>query len=251
LTAQINSTQQEAAQLRKQVFDLITAKQNESNGIEALIEKADSWMPKLKSLLNLGGERLTEVVHGRPRKWWEEIAIQIVPPVVQSIAPTIPMIIDRMGRPAVNGNGNNGMNGNLQQQPQLPQGQPAAAANPVQQLQVKVGNFLGANIKPLQKHFEDYRAGKLIDPDDPDSKIDGEDFAAWVVEYHGADILRDARSLGSAQIMQMFRQSPYWPAIQPHEAKLAEFLDQVLSYSPEPDNEGQEGLIDLSEGQEA
>jgi hypothetical protein len=252
LTAQINSTQQEAAQLRKQVFDLITAKQNENTGIEALIEKADSWMPKLKGLLNLGGDKLTEVVHGRPRPWWQDLALQVVPPVVQSFAPVIPMMIDRMGRPAVNGNGMNGMNGAAPQQQALPQGQqPQQPPNQMQQLQIKVGNFLGANIKPLQKHFEDYRAGKLIDPDDPDSKIDGEDFAAWVVEYHGADILKDARALGSAQIMQMFRQSMYWPAIQPHEAKLAEFLDQVLSYSPEPEQENEEGTIDLSQGEEA
>jgi hypothetical protein len=221
--------------------------------LETLLEKSDTLIPKLKGLLNLGGDKLTEVVHGRPRKWWEELALQIAPPLVQSIAPTIPMMISAIAQPRSNGmNGNNGINGIPQQQQQaLPAGQPAAAPNPMQQLMTRVGNFLGANIKPLQKHFEDYRSGKLLDPDDPESKTDGGDFAAWVIEYHGADILRDARALGSAQIMQMFRQSMYWPAIQPHEAKLAEFLDQVLSYSPEPEGENEGGTIDLSEGQEA
>ncbi len=230
----------------------LRAKSN-ANGftLESLLERSDTLIPKLKGLLNLGGDKLTEVVHGRPRKWWEDILIATVPPIVQSVAPVIPIMIDRMGRPPAPMNGN-GMNGTAApaQQALPPSQQQQVPANPMQQLLTKVGNFLGANMKPLQKHFEDFRAGRLSDPDDPESKIDGVDFAMWVTEFHGEEILKDARALGSAQIMQMFRQSMYWPAIQPHEAKLAEFLDQVLSYSPEPEAEG-DGPIDLSGGQEA
>ena len=72
----------------------------------------------------------------------------------------------------------------------------------------------------------------------------------WVCDYHGEEILKDARALGTAQIMQMFRQSPYWIHMQKNEAKLAEFLDQALQYSPEAEPEP-EGPIDLSGGQDA
>ena len=50
--------------------------------------------------------------------------------------------------------------------------------------------------------------------------------------------------------MQMFRLSPYWIHMQKNEAKLAEFLDQALQYSPEAEPEP-EGPIDLSGGQDA
>ena len=76
LTAQINASQNEAQQLRSQIFDLIKARSAEpknTNSIEALLDKADTLLPKLKSLLNLGGEKLTDVVHGRPRPWWQEL----------------------------------------------------------------------------------------------------------------------------------------------------------------------------------
>ena len=124
LTAQINYSQQEAAQLRKQVFDLITTRQNETNGIEAIIEKADSWLPKLKGLLNLGGDKLTEVVHGRPRQWWQELVLGVAPPLVQQFAPFIPMMVTAgLSRNGANGNGMNGnvVNGAAPQQQHYPQ----------------------------------------------------------------------------------------------------------------------------------
>jgi hypothetical protein len=218
--------------------------------LEDLIDKSDAWMPKLKALLNLGGDKLTEIAHGRPRQWWQELLLDIAPPLISNLAPTIPMMIGAFTAPAIRPAAN-GMNG--QQQPQapaaLPAGQPAQT-NPMQALQMKVGGFLGANIKPVGKFFEDFVSGKLTDPSDPESKTDGVDFAMWVCDYHGEEILKDARALGSAQIMQMFRQSPYWIHMQKNEAKLAEFLDQALQYSPEAEPEP-EGPIDLSGGQDA
>jgi hypothetical protein len=218
--------------------------------LEEFIDKSDTWMPKLKGLLNLGGDKLTEIAHGRPRQWWQELLLDIAPPLISNLAPTIPMMIGAFTAPAIRPAAN-GMNG--QQQPQapaaLPAGQPAQT-NPMQALQMKVGGFLGANIKPVGKFFEDFVSGKLTDPSDPESKTDGVDFAMWVCDYHGEEILKDARALGSAQIMQMFRQSPYWIHMQKNEAKLAEFLDQALQYSPEAEPEP-EGPIDLSGGQDA
>lgn len=251
LTAQIQSSQNEAQQLRKQVFEMMQANGgNKGITLEMIIEKADVLLPKIKGLLDMGGNKLTEVVHGRPRQWWQEILLESVPSIVQNLAPTIPMMIAGFTRPTIGPPAVNGMNGAAQPQAQaaLPAAQPAQA-NPMQALQIKVGQFLGANIKPVQKFFEDFVSGKLTDPTDPESKTDGVDFAMWVCDYHGAEILKDARALGSAQIMQMFRQSPYWPAIQRNEAKLAEFLDQALAYTPEAEAD-QEGPIDLNGGQE-
>ena len=243
LTAQIQSSQNEAQELRKQVFELIRKEQAQPQGntLEQMLEKADVLLPKIKGLLNMGGDKLAEVVHGRPRAWWQELLLDIGPPLMQNIAPAIPMMVGAFMRP------NNQQNGQPapQMQPQLPAGPPTG----VQALQIKVGQFLGSNLKPLQSFFEQFIAGKRTDPEDPESTVDGWDFADWVREFHGEEILKDARSLGSENIMQMFRQSPYWPAIQPHEAKMREFVDQILRYEA-PAEEETDGPIDLSGGGE-
>ena len=253
LTAQIQSSQKEAQDLRGQVFQLIQ-KQTENSGkamtLESLIEKSDTWMPKLKGATQSRGRQAyrdgarpaAAMVAGTTARY--RPAAHFKP---RAHHPYDDRRIHRTRiRPAANG-----MNG--QQQPQapaaLPAGQPAQT-NPMQALQIEGRAVPGGNIKPVGKFFEDFVSGKLTDPSDPESKTDGVDFAMWVCDYHGEEILKDARALGSAQIMQMFRLSPYWIHMQKNEAKLAEFLDQALQYSPEAEPEP-EGPIDLSGGRDA
>ena len=120
--------------------------------------------------------------------------------------------------------------------------------DPLLPLKQRVGGFLGANLSAVQSYFEGYVKGTPSDPDDPDAGImNGEDFAIWVSQGN-PDILKDARSLGSANIIAMFQQTPaIWNAIAPNEAKFRQFLYQVLAFAPEEEEEKEEGLVDLTE----
>jgi len=219
-----------------------------TGGLEGLIDKWDKISPKLTNLLGLAGDKAADVVHGRRRPFYEEIALSLAPqlgPGLNSLLGAAAGYLMGGGQrqalgappPVVNANG----------QAALPA--PAAPQDPLQPLRQKVGLFMQSNIKPLQKHFEDFIKGTPRDEDDPEmGKKDGGDFAYWVNESFGMDDLKAARELGSANIKAMFQQSPYWPAIAPYEAKFSEFLDQVLSFQPDEDEKEEDGKpVDLTE----
>ncbi len=239
---QTENAQNEAKELRQQIFQLIKEQKGANNdGIENWIEKLDKLAPKLQNLLGLAGEKATEVVHGRRREWWQDILISVAPPLANSLAPVLPMLAGAfMGarpgqqQPALQANGNGA-------RPPAAPGQPAVAAaapqpgqpNPIEQAAARVGQYLTVNMRPMQTAFESFLKGEPRDTDEPDQgKVDGSDFAAWIMDNHGPEILADARSLGSGNILQMFRTSPYWPALQAHEAKLLEFLDGIIRFDP-------------------
>lgn len=82
-------------------------------------------------------------------------------------------------------------------------------------------------------------------------EVDGGGFASWVAEG-SADVLKDARALGSERLLAIVKTAPEWPTMQPYEAKLIEFIDQVISWQPEaaePDDE--EEITDLTGGSPA
>lgn len=243
------------AETRRLQEQLAAKKPDGDSSFEGMLDKLEKIAPKFSNLLGLAGEKATDIVHGRRRPWFEELAISAVP----QLAPGINTLIgaaasyfltpkgglgappQQQALPAPQANGNGNGNGQPQQQ----------TADPLQPLRQKVGAFLQGNLKPMQKYFESYVKGELSDPDDPESKIDGEDFAIWVDDAFGDEILKDARSLGSANIVAMFQAAPViWTAIAPYETKFREFLDQVLGYRsiPEPTDSGEEGKpVDLTE----
>jgi len=235
MTQQVQSSQQRAEKLEAQVFALLQqrAEPVKADTFETLLEKADVLIPKLKSLFDISGEKVAEVVHGRKREWWQDLVLQVAGPLANSIGPAIPMLF--APRPTQQ------IPGTASVPAALP---PPAAPSPEQQ---RVGAFLSSNISPMQKYFEDFVQGKPIDPDEPNEKTTGGDFAAWISQYHGDAILKDARTLGSGQILQMFRQSPLWAQLQAYEAKLSEFLDQVLSYQPEPPDAENDSEVKIAE----
>ena len=223
---QTESAQNEAKELRQQIFQLIKEQKGANNdGIENWIEKLDKLAPKLQNLLGLAGEKATEVVHGRRREWWQDILISVAPPLTNSLAPVLPLLAGAF----------------MGARPPVAPKQPAVAAaapqpgqpNPIEQAAARVGQYLTVNMRPMQTAFESFLKGEPRDTDEPDQgKVDGSDFAAWIMDNHGPEILADARSLGSGNILQMFRTSPYWPALQAHEAKLLEFLDGIIRFDP-------------------
>lgn len=236
---------------RKLMRELRENQSKQNSGVDEWIDKLDKVAPKLQSLLGLGGEKLTDVVHGRRKLWWEELSTEAIKAFAPGLNSLMAAGAQRMLAPPPP----NGLNGAPASPPPAgalspgqapPAGaQPPNPNDPMHQLRTRVGSFLGANMGPLQKHFE---ASLKNVPYDPEG-ADGWDFASWVYEGHGPQILQDARSLGSAQIAEMFRQSPYWQFIKPNEAKFAEFLDQVLKFDPPPP-EIPEGPADLTGDEE-
>jgi len=122
--------------------------------------------------------------------------------------------------------------------------QQPAPQSPIQAAQARLMDFLMGNIKPMQKHFEDFLARNTRDDG---SKVDGSDFAYWIWEFHGEDPLKDARTLGAGNILASFKALPLWPAIAPYEAQFTEFLDGVLKFEPPSEDDGQpESAEDIS-----
>jgi hypothetical protein len=120
--------------------------------------------------------------------------------------------------------------GDLPVAPQQP-----AQPSPLQAVHSRLIGFLMANIKPMQRFFEDFVSGKLVDGE----AIDGGDFAYWIYDFHGEEPLKDARTLGAATILASFKALPFWPQVAPYETKLAEFLDQVLKFEPPDEQENE------------
>jgi hypothetical protein len=247
---QIDTSQTETKELRQELREVLKERQTkpDGDGLESLIDKLGVLAPKLKDLLGLGGEKLTDVVHGRRRPWYEELAINAVPQLAPGINTLLGAAASYFLTPRGNGLGAvPAPNGAAAALPPA-NGQPPAPADPLEQLRQKVGGFLGANIMPLQKHFEAFVKGAPRDEKDPAEGIqDGSDFAFWVFDNFGPQILQDARALGSANITAMFKASPYWAAIAPEQAKFTQFLDQVLSFQPDEPEPGQEAKpVDLT-----
>ena len=255
LTTQIQASQQEAQQLRTQVFELITKQSNQQpagDNLESILMKAKTIIPELRSLFDIGGEKVAEIVHGRNRPWWQDMLTQFLP----SLAPGMNSLMSAGAQALLTPRGTGiGLGAPPpQQQAALPapaNGQPQQQAppDPLLPLKQRVGGFLGANLSAVQRYFEGYVKGTPSDPDDPDAgAMNGEDFAIWVSQGN-PDILKDARSLGSANIIAMFQQTPaIWNAIAPNEAKFRQFLDQVLAFaSDEEEDEKEEGPVNLTE----
>jgi hypothetical protein len=75
------------------------------------------------------------------------------------------------------------------------------------------------------------------------SENNGGDFAQWIFDAVGEAPLVDARAMGTPGILTLFKAAPQWPMMQPHEAKLTQFLDQALAWKPDafmPEDEGDE-----------
>lgn len=246
---EIKAEREETRRLQKEIRDAAEKRQQSDGigGINGIIDQLDKVAPKLANLLGLGGEKLTDVVHGRRRGFWEELALQTVPKFAEQIGPLVPMIASRFLTPNGAGLGMPAPNG--APHAALPPGAPPPAPDP---LHVKVSQFLGSNLGPMQKAFQAYMAGEERDPNDKEQgKRDGTDFAAWVEEYHGEQYLKDFRALGSANILAMFKATPgLWSQLQPYEVQLTSFIDQVLSYELTPAEVPPAGPVDLSEEEE-
>lgn len=243
MTAQLAASQQETQQLRQQVFQLIQAKAQEKGNsavdvVKEIINEAETLFPKIKGLFSSFTEGATTVVHGRARPWWQDILVQTVPDLSRSVAPILTGVATRM------------MTNPAAQLPALPAANGAPQPNPAQQSPVnqaaaQLMNFLSTPrvLQKCQQYFTDFVSGKQ----DQGVPVDGEDFAYWIYDAWGPEPIQWARMVGLGNILALMKQQPYWVQIQPHEAKMVEFMEQVLrSEPPEEDQPQDENETDLT-----
>lgn len=251
---QLDASQSETKELRAEMRDMMKTRQaDHGETFETIVDKFEKLAPKLQSLLGLGGEKLTDVVHGRRRDWWQELLISAAPGITPGLNSLMGAAANYFMMPKGGLGAPPQPNPGQQALPAPANGQPAPQAQPdaLAPLKQKVGYFLQSNLSPMNKAFEDFLKKRARNTDDPDEgTYDGSDFAVWVAEYHDPQILRDARSLGSANIVEMFKAAPaVWAAIAPKETQFRQFLDQILAYSPdEEEPEPPEGKpVDLTD----
>lgn len=230
MQSQVQASQQEAKQLRDQVFELIQKRENAPAApaitLETILDKAETVFPRLQKIIGLGGDKLTEVVHGRPRQWWQELLLDIAPPIIQEAAPVLGTVLSRMAQQP---------NGAIQQNgyaPAPPTNSPQIAAGtspPAQPSQENAGTRITAFLqqpaisRPLEKYVRGFIAGT--------EGSAGKDFAYWLYDGYDMAPLQDARALGLEGLLNIFRSSQSWPLMQPYEAKLREFISDVLAWT--------------------
>jgi hypothetical protein len=196
--------------------------------VERAVKTIERLEPIIKKFMPQVEQVADKVVNGRRPKWWETMLENAVPGFMEALKPFGQALAMKMMTPA---NGQPGVAGYAPVGPQPAQPQPgqpqiAGPATPPPQ-PPRLLQFLGQPLVmgALQSHFTAFTK-------DPESEA-GMDFAYWIyTSGAGEQPLIDARAMGTTQILAMFRGSPAWPAMQPHEAKLTAFLDQVLSWRP-------------------
>lgn len=228
------------------------------SSLEMLKELANTVKEIAPTFQNLfpQAKEAVEKIAGRSarRSFWEEAGLKLLEDAPDLLKPLINVAAHKW---ASSGNPSPQINGGTNGRPQIPQqpqiaapapnpGQPAA---PVPQQPAAYNNVVSFLNQPivwsnLQFHFGEY----MKEP--PES--DGAGFAQWADESGAGSILTDARAIGSNQIMALLRTSPEWPKLQLVEAKLIEFVDQILSWQGQipDDDDDDDDETDLTARQE-
>jgi hypothetical protein len=244
-TAQIAASQEEARELRKEVREMRQNPTGKSDGISSFKEfvgAAKELLPAIKEVFPGAGEAVAGAVAGRSRMGpWQEMFQPTLTALAQGLAPVLPMVAQAMfTRQAAPGmmQPNPGAPANALPPGQAPQQQ--QRANPLIA-------FLNSITPAMLNNLKKYAAG--------DEESDGEMFAINLTDMfgqltpEGIDWHEAAKQAGVVNIVSLYRQSPYWPAIGPMEPKFIEFLTQFLAATPgaeEADEPGAPEVIDLS-----
>jgi hypothetical protein len=202
----------------------------EKFGLKQTLAELKEFLPSVKELL----PGIAETTRAT-RSSWIDLARDIAPGAIDYVGKIAYELVRRMPQtPAAQQNG-------AQPAAAIPapsNGQPAAqqpqqAAPPPQEIPAFV-RFLSQPFvfDGFRRYFDGYLA---------DDGQTGADFAEWVFDGGGAEPLKNARAMGSAQIMALLKQSPAWVMFRfgEHEAKLVEFVDSALTWAP-PAEESEE-----------
>ncbi len=238
---EMKALREELAEERRETRRLLSEKKTgpgeEKFGIKAAIAEVKDLLPGLKELLPQVGEAARAT-----RSNWIDVFRDIAPPAIDYVGKIAVALISRMPQaPAAPMNG-------AQPHAALPAPQQQAGQQAQQQQPPpNVPKFVQFLSQPLA--FDSFR--RYFEGFKKDDGQTGADFAQWVFDGGGAEPLKDARALGSANIMALLKQSPAWIMFQADEQKLSEFIDQTLAWTapePEPDDgdDDDEDAVDLT-----
>ena len=252
LQAAIDSAEkarQREADLQKELRDMVLKlatdrKENpgQNFGLKEAIGTLRELLPQVKELFPQA-----EAVARAGRTTWLDLVREVSPGIVDFGGKILLAMASRMPPPGMPG----GMNGAPPQLAAPPSNaQPPAAGQPPHQQAPpqnipKFVHFLSqpSIFDSFRRYFEGFKKGATT----------GGDFAEWVSDGVGAEPLKEARAMGSANIMALLKQSPAWFMFQSDEAKLVEFVDQALSWTapaePGPeddDDDNDDDSIDLT-----
>jgi hypothetical protein len=235
-TESAEKSRQREADLQKEIRDSLRARDNGAPaakfGLKEALGEIKEFLPALKEVMPGLGAAAEVVRAGRTTGW------DILKDLLSSTAPTL---IDYAGKIALAyatrmptpQNGQQTIPPNLQlaapQGPPQANGQAPAAGQQApaqpQQMPPKFFIFLSQPTvqRALMKYFGEFKQG--------DTEA-GEDFAAWALDGEGAEVLQDARALGTTTIINGLKGSPFWTFFAADEAKLVAFVDQALGWSP-------------------
>lgn len=248
--AQEKAREREAA-LQHELRELILARSKggeaeKKSGIKELIGELKEVLPAVKDLF----PQAAEAVRGGRTNGWD-ILREVAPDVAKGLFGFITVLANRMPAqapppaaplgqlPAAPPHPSPSATGAPPPAGQQPQQQPAPG--PPQNVP-KFVVFLSQPIafQGFMRYFEQYKK----------EEASGSDFAQWVFDGAGAEPLKEARAMGSANIMQLLKQSPAWMMLATDEGKLGEFIDQALAWAP-PEDEGDGGADDAADDDEA
>jgi len=238
---EMKALREELSEERRETRRLLSQKAEptaEKFGIKEALAEVKEFLPSIKDLVPQVGEAVRA---GRTNGWdiLEKLVTSSAPTAIDYIGKISLALISRMPpNPAA-------QNGTAQPQAQIAapagtNGQPAAqTAQPANV--PKFVHFLAqpSNFEAFQRYFKGSKEGRNT----------GADFAQWVFDGNGETPMKEARVMGSGNIMALLKQSPAWFLFKDDETKISEFIDQALAWQP-PEEEGDEpeddGNIDLT-----
>jgi hypothetical protein len=233
------------AALQKELRDIMlkmTERQQpqQNGGLKGILAELKEFMPAIKELIPAAAE----TVRATHSNGWD-ILRDVAPTVASGLFGLINVIASRWPVAPAPANGT------------APQAQIAAPAQangqPPQQQQAQTPpqnlprfvQFLAqpSNFEAFKRYFTGFKEGRNT----------GADFAEWIFDGNGEEPVKEARGMGTLNIMALLKGSQAWFIFQADEAKLAEFIDQALAWqAPEPDgDEDEDELVDLTEGAHA
>lgn len=232
------------ADLQKELREQLRAQNTpteKSDPIETLVKAADKLQPLIEKFMPKAVEAAAQVTRARRPGLTELLMEQGLPILGKILEPWSAVLAARMMQGAAPANGY-APNPVQPGQPQAP-GIASPAQPQIPPQQARLIQFLTQPLvlSSFNSHFTDFR--KDGDKRNPDA---GEDFAYWILKSGGEQPLIDARAMGTTNILALFKASPAWPTMAPHEAKLTAFLDQVLSWKPEaiePDDDNEDETV--------
>ena len=234
---EMRAEREENRKLQAEIRQAANAKPAEKSGMDVLRETIktvkEELLPSVKELL----PQITEGATRSRMGSWQEFFVAMAPTVKDLVTP----MFNRMAM---------GGMGTLAAAPQLNPGTPAAPPNQAPHMELE---FLKAYAPALLSYLADGETG---------GSFADYIFTGCGSDWNGVQWLILKQTIGTANLVDLFKRSPYGTKIEAvvgeptdtpvaKEAKFRAFIEQFVAWQPEPEGPADEGVIDLSQAEEA